>query len=77
MIIEIDYYLNTGNNIYLLRLINSSNNRIIVASGELDYIIVEKVFSNNIEHELKQIISKIKAISLPDVTEQYIAIDWN
>ena len=67
---EIDYYLDTGYNIYLLRLINSDKNKITVIGGELDYIIVEKRLNSNIDNELRDIIEKIKMMNISENISQ-------
>lgn len=64
-ITETDFYMDTGNNIYLLRIINNNQNKITFCDGEIIYIIVEKPISLKIEKELEIIIRILEKIKIP------------
>jgi hypothetical protein len=68
---EIDFYLDTGKDIYILRLQNKPENKIYFINKYnkkitlLTYIIVRKAFGANINEELLIIIKKLKGIKFP------------
>ena len=80
--IEIDYYMNTGKDIYLLRLQDNMENKIIFVNRDLvniiknnvikfTYIIVRKrLYDKNINKELGEIIGKLKEIKFPKYYEE-------
>jgi hypothetical protein len=80
--IELDYYMDTGKDIYLLRLQDNIENKIIFMNRELvnilnntvikfTYIIVrKKLHGKNINKELGKIIKKLKEIKFPKYYEE-------
>ena len=62
---EIDFYMDTGWEICLLRIHNSPLNKITFCSGEITYIIVEKELHFEIKKELKIITEILKEIKIP------------
>jgi hypothetical protein len=76
--LEIDFYLNTGKDIYLLRLQNKHENKIFFINKHnkkitlLTYIIVRKTFGTNINKELLIIINILKSINFPKYYEEKI-----
>ncbi len=83
--LELDFYMDTGDDAYLLRLENKPDNVIIYVNREtteiipVTYIIVRKVLLDDIYEELDVIIKKIKAIGYPDVKGEavYEIENWN
>lgn len=80
---EYDFYLDTGDDMYLLRLQNISENIVIFVNREnlgidfpLTYIIVRKYLLEDIIEELKIVIRKLKNIGFDTITgETLINID--
>jgi hypothetical protein len=82
--IELDYYMDTGKDIYLLRLQDNMENKIIFINREIiknkrilfTYIIVRKKLSGelnkNINKELKRVVMKLKTIKFPKYYEEKI-----
>jgi hypothetical protein len=83
--IELDYYMDTGKDIYLLRLQDNMENKIIFVNRDkmkktkkilFTYIIIRKKLSDelneNIDKELKQIVKKLKQIKFPKYYEEEI-----
>jgi hypothetical protein len=75
---ELDFYLNTGKDIDILRLQNKPENGIFFVNKYnkkitlLTYIIVRKTLSKNINEELFIIIKKLRSINFPDYYEEKI-----
>jgi hypothetical protein len=69
--LEIDFYLDTGKDIYMLRLQNKHENAIHFINKYnkkttlLTYIVVRKTFEASINEELLIIIKKLKSIKFP------------
>jgi hypothetical protein len=82
--LEIDFYLDTGKDIYILRLQNKQENKIFFINKYnekmtlLTYIIVRKTFGRNINEELLNIIRKLKSIKFPNYYNEKIfdINDW-
>jgi len=72
---EVDFYLDTGYDIYLLRLRNNDKNQITFCEGDLVYIIVERIFSSDIESELRNIIHLLKEKGSPEVIKGQVSIN--
>jgi hypothetical protein len=76
--LEIDFYLDTGKDIYILRLQNKPENKIIFVNKYnrkitlLTYIIVRKIFGTNINEELTIIMEKLKNIKFPKYYEEKV-----
>ena len=75
--IELDYYMDTGKDIYLLRLQDKIENKIIFINRDLvnitikfTYIIVRKKLSENINKELETVINKLNEIGFPKYYEE-------
>ncbi|MDR0434125.1 MAG: hypothetical protein LBH21_03560 [Gracilibacteraceae bacterium] len=78
--IELDYYMDTGKDIYLLRLQDSIENTILFINREsvkrntamqFTYIIArKKLYDENINKELEKIIRKLKEIKFPKYHEE-------
>jgi hypothetical protein len=74
--LEIDFYLDTGKDIYLLRLQNNDENKIIFTNRYnkkitlLTYIVVRKRFERNIKEELLVIIKRLKSIHFPNYYDE-------
>lgn len=67
---EVDFYLDTGKDCYLLRLRNHSNNTITLCKHDvyhhdLIYIVVEKPLQHPIREELEFIVKRLKSIDVP------------
>jgi hypothetical protein len=68
---EFDFYINNGKDIYILRLQNKPENKIIFANTRhkkitiLTYIIVKKSLEKYIDEELKIIINQLNKIIFP------------
>jgi hypothetical protein len=81
---KIDFYLDTGKDIYLLRLQNNNENKIFFTNQYnkkitlLTYIVVRKTFKANINEELSIIIKKLKSIDFPKYYDEKIfdINDW-
>jgi hypothetical protein len=73
--LEIDFYMDTGKDIYLLRLQDNPQNKIIFTNKcnnrntLVTYIIVLKKLSKNINKELEIIVKKLKEIRFPKYYE--------
>jgi hypothetical protein len=73
---EIDFYLDTGKDIYLLRLQSNDENIIIFTNRYnkkitlLTYIVVRKRFERNINEELSVIIKRLKSIHFPNYYDE-------
>ncbi len=62
-ITEIDFYMDTGDEICLLRIRNSPLDKVIFCQGEITYIIIEKTLQFEIKKELEiitEILKKMK-----------------
>ena len=62
-ITEVDFYMDTGEEICLLRVRNSPLNKVTFCQGEITYIIIEKTLQFEIKKELKiitEILKKMK-----------------
>jgi hypothetical protein len=78
--LELDFYMDTKKDIYILRLQDKSENKIMFVIREIvsnritpmTYIIVMKELSDNINEELKAIIKKIKEIGFPEYYKEEI-----
>ena len=69
-ITEIDFYMDTGEEICLLRVRNSPLNKVTFCKGEITYIIVEKRLQYKIEKELEIITEILKKAKIPyDIKE--------
>jgi hypothetical protein len=74
--LELDFYMDTGKDIYLLRLVDNSENKIMFInksnnkSSLLTYVIVMKKLSENIDKELENIIEKLNEIKFPMYYEE-------
>lgn len=64
-ITEIDFYMDTGEEVYLLRVRNSPLNKMTFYSGEITYIIAEKELHFEIIKELEIITGILKEIKIP------------
>lgn len=78
---EVDYYLNTGYDVYLLRLHNSDKNTITFVPFEkknsVIYIIVQRKFdSKNFYGQLKEVIERIKEAGIPKKLKKEIKISY-
>jgi hypothetical protein len=84
---ELDFYLDNGDDIFLLRLENSPKNELIyITSGELEhpvrqltYLIVRKTLQYKITKELSLALRKIKKIGFPQDKQSqsiYAIDDW-
>ncbi|GHU07207.1 hypothetical protein FACS1894151_01200 [Spirochaetia bacterium] len=68
---EFDFYINNGKDIYILRVQNKPENKIIFVNKShkkitlLTYIIVKKILQRNIDEELKIIIEQLNKIIFP------------
>jgi hypothetical protein len=63
---EVDFYLDTQIDIFLIRIVNNHKNSItFIDDGLITDIVIEKPMSNNIMYELKNIVSALKAINIP------------
>jgi hypothetical protein len=63
---EVDFYVDTHIDIYLVRIINNHKNTItFIDDGMITDIVIEKPMSNNIMYELKNIVSALKAVNIP------------
>lgn len=61
---EIDFYMDTGSDIYFLRLINNEKNKIsFYDSGKILYIIVEKQMITSCINELNDILLRLKEVN--------------
>ena len=84
--LELDFYMNTNKDIYILRLQDKPENKIIFVNREIvsnriipmTYIIIMKKLSENIKDELKCIIKKLKGIEFPEYYEEimYEIEEW-
>jgi len=77
---EYDFYLDTGDDCYLLRLRNSPHNRIVLCKHDpiyydFIYIVVEKPLLSGMYEELKFIVDKLKNIEIP--TRIYTEIEYD
>jgi hypothetical protein len=83
--LELDFYMNTGKDIYLLRLQNNPENKILFVNNYnseitlLTYIVIRKSIFENIDKELKIIVRKLKEIKFPKYYNHkiYEIEDWN
>lgn len=73
---EIDFYLDTGDDIYLLRLRNNSKQLITFVDGEIIYIIIEKQISNDINLELYSIYLELKNHGIPCPLEGSVSFPY-
>jgi hypothetical protein len=75
---EFDYYMNSGKDIYILRLQNKYENKIIFVNKSnkkinlLTYIIIQKPLLENIGKELEIIVKKLNHINFPKYYEDKI-----
>lgn len=63
---EVDFYLDTGDDICLLRLRNNSKNQVTFCEGTLMYIVIEKQLDSNMPAELNGVAAGLNAIGIPD-----------
>ncbi|MDR1316904.1 MAG: hypothetical protein LBK13_08535 [Spirochaetales bacterium] len=78
--LELDFYMDTKKDIYILRLQDKPENKIVFVTREIvsnritpvTYIIVTKKLSENIDEELNGIIKKLKEIGFPEYYEEKI-----
>lgn len=81
--IELDYYMDTGKDIYLLRLQDNIENKIIFVNRDtitknkrilFTYIIVRKELTEelNINKELEEIVMKLETIKFPKYYEERV-----
>ena len=85
--LELDFYMDTGKDIYLLRLQDIAENMIFFIHREtitneilpMTYIIVRKKISENIREELNEIIKKLIESDFPEYDEErtYEIKEWN
>lgn len=73
-ITETDFYMDTGEGIYLLRLRNNAENRITFYSGDIIYIVVEKILSLEIKEELRIITRILERIKIPSEIKESTVI---
>ena len=64
-ITEVDFYMDTGEEICLLRVRNSPLNKVTFCQGEITYIIIEKTLQFEIKKELKMITEILKKVKIP------------
>ena len=78
--LELDFYLDTNKDIYILRIQDKPENIIIFLNREIvtnkiipmTYIIVRKKITENISEELDKIIGKLQEINFPKYHEEKI-----
>lgn len=70
---EVDFYMDTGEDIFLLRFINSDKNKLTFVAGEPIYIIVEKRVSCNVMEELENSLILLENIGIPQHIEKQIS----
>jgi hypothetical protein len=76
--LELDFYMNTGNDIYMLRLQNIPDNVIIFITREIvskkiipfTYIIIRKILSSNINKELEIAVKRLQMLKFPEYDEE-------
>lgn len=64
-ITEIDFYIDTGEEVCLLRIRNNPSDKVTFCSGEITYIIVEKTLHFEIKKELEIITGILKKVKIP------------
>lgn len=64
-ITEVDFYMDTGEEICLLRVRNSPLDKITFCQGEITYIIIEKTLQFEIKKELEMIAEILKKVKIP------------
>ena len=84
--LELDFYMDTNKDVYILRLQDKPENKIIFVNREIvsnrimpmTYIIVMKKLSENIKEELKDLIKKLKEMKFPEYYEEtmYEIEEW-
>ena len=62
---EVDFYVDTGEEICLLRMRNSPSNKVTFCQGEITYIIIEKTLQFEIKRELEIIADILKKVKIP------------
>lgn len=71
---EVDFYLDTGEDIYLLRLTKNRKNSITFCEGDVVFIIVERLFTSDILTELSNIILLLKEKDIPENLKGQISV---
>ncbi len=66
---EVDFYLDTGDDICLLRLRNNDKNQITFCEGTIMYLVVEKKMGSNMLEELRCVVAGLRVIGIPDADD--------
>lgn len=63
---EVDFYLDTGDDIYLVIVRNIGTKRITFCGGQIGSIVIEKNITSEILTELRHMTAALKEIGIPD-----------